>query len=108
MIWNQIKGGWQQMAGHVRGNWNQLTEEELTTIELRRDQLIGFLQECYGYKKEEAERELDRFTQGRTSHAASATTVEITSLTRSNPSPLFDRGATYIGFSDCATESQLI
>ena len=47
MNWNQIKGGWQQLAGQVRGNWNKLTEEELNTITANRDQLISFLFSCY-------------------------------------------------------------
>ena len=94
MNWNQIKGGWQQLAGQVRGNWNKLTDEELNTIEAKRDQLISFLQENCGYERSQEERELDKFTQGRTSHTS---TIKIDG-TEPGRDSMFRNHATYIGF----------
>ena len=103
MNWNQIKGGWQQLAGQVRGNWNKLTDEELSTIEAKRDQLISFLQDNCGYERSQAERELDKFTQGRTSQSG---TLEIDDIPRGRGS-MFHAPATYIGFEHSEKELRI-
>ena len=71
MNWERIKGGWKRMTSQLKGTSSDLTEEELTIIAAKRDQLIGFLQESYGYEKEQAAKELDGFTRGLGSHNAS-------------------------------------
>ena len=63
MNWDQAQGNWKQVKGKVKEKWGQLTDDELTAIEGRRDQLAGKLQEKYGYGKEQAERELDDFAR---------------------------------------------
>lgn len=63
MNWDSIKGNWKQFTGKVKEKWGQLTDDDLTAIEGRRDQLAGKLQERYGYGKEQAERELDDFAR---------------------------------------------
>jgi len=40
----------------------QVTDDDLTVIAGKRDQLAGVLQKRYGYAKDQAERELDEFT----------------------------------------------
>jgi uncharacterized protein YjbJ (UPF0337 family) len=60
MNWDQVKGNWKQFKGKVKAKWGQLTDDDLTTIEGKRDQLAGKLQERYGYTKDQAERELDQ------------------------------------------------
>lgn len=56
MNWDQIKGNWNQFKGRVKQQWGKLTDDDLTRIEGARDELIGILQERYGYEKERAER----------------------------------------------------
>ena len=63
MNWDQIKGDWKQMTGKVKEKWGKLTDNELTTIAGQRDQMIGILQERYGYAKERAEKELSDFAE---------------------------------------------
>jgi len=63
MNWDQISGNWKQFKGNVKAKWGKLTDDDLSIIQGRRDQLAGKLQERYGYAKEEAERELDDFTK---------------------------------------------
>jgi len=63
MNWDQVKGNWKQVTGKVKEKWGQLTDDDLTAIAGKRDQLVGKLQERYGYGKEQAERELDDFAQ---------------------------------------------
>lgn len=62
MNWDQVKGNWKQMTGRVKENWGRLTDDDLTLIEGKRDQLVGRIQERYGIEKEAAEREVDEFT----------------------------------------------
>ena len=45
--------------GHVKEKWGKLTDDDLDVIEGKKDQLVGRLQERYGYSKEQAEKELD-------------------------------------------------
>ncbi len=107
MNWDQIKSGWNQMANQVQGNWRKLTDDELTIIALKRDQLIGFLQESYGYEKEQAERELDQLTQGRASHAAKTKSVQRSSVTASTKSWTFPHQNASVSFAKGVTETRL-
>ena len=62
MNWDQIKGNWKQMKGKAKVQWGKLTDDDLDVIEGHRDQLVGKIQERYGYEKEQAEREVDDFS----------------------------------------------
>lgn len=59
MNWDQIQGNWKQMKGKAQAHWGDLTGDDLDSVEGRRDQLIGKIQERYGKNREEAEREVD-------------------------------------------------
>ena len=59
MDWDQIQVDWVQFKGKVRSNWIKLTDEDLTRIGGRRDELIRRLQARYGFAKAEAEREIE-------------------------------------------------
>jgi uncharacterized protein YjbJ (UPF0337 family) len=61
MSWDQIEGMWKQLKGRAKEKWGKFTDDELNTIAGRRDQLVGKLQEKYGYDKERAEREADEW-----------------------------------------------
>lgn len=63
MNWDQVEGNWKQFKGKVKERWGKLTDDDITSIEGKRDQLVGRLQKQYGYGKEQAERELDEFTR---------------------------------------------
>jgi uncharacterized protein YjbJ (UPF0337 family) len=58
MNWDQIAGNWKQAKGNVKEKWGQLTDNDLTTINGKRDQLVGHVQERYGIAKDEAERQV--------------------------------------------------
>lgn len=55
-----LEGNWNKLRGQVKDRWGQLTDTELDRIAGRRDQLIGSLQEKYGYSAQRAEEEIDR------------------------------------------------
>ncbi|EIC82821.1 hypothetical protein BS639_13420 [Rouxiella silvae] len=55
---DQADGNWKQFKGKVKEKWGKLTDDDLTVVEGKRDQLVGKIQERYGYQKEEAEKEV--------------------------------------------------
>ena len=57
-----LKGKWMQIRGDIKKNWGKLTDDDLAQIDGNRDKLLGLLVERYGYSREEAEREFDRFS----------------------------------------------
>jgi len=61
MNWDQIAGSWKELQGKVREKWGKLTDDDLTVVAGKRDQLAGILQSRYGMAKDAAEQELDRF-----------------------------------------------
>ena len=61
MSWDVISGNWKQFTGRVKEEWGKLTEDDLTRIAGKRDQLEGALQEKYGYGKDQAQTEVDNW-----------------------------------------------
>ena len=62
MDWNRVEGNWKQFKGQIKEKWGNLTDDDLDKIEGRSDQMIGLLQQRYGYAREKAEEEYERFT----------------------------------------------
>jgi uncharacterized protein YjbJ (UPF0337 family) len=56
-----IGGKWQQLRGKVKEEWGKLTDDDLKTVEGKFDKLSGLIRERYGYSREKADEELDRF-----------------------------------------------
>jgi uncharacterized protein YjbJ (UPF0337 family) len=63
MSWDQIQGDWMQFKNKVRMNWAKLTDEDVTRIGGRRDELARRLQARYGFAKAEADREIDAWVK---------------------------------------------
>ena len=61
MNWDQIKGDWKQIQGKIKSQWGKLTDDELTQIGGKKEELIGKLQKHYGQSKEQAEKHIDEF-----------------------------------------------
>jgi uncharacterized protein YjbJ (UPF0337 family) len=55
---DQFAGNWKQLKGKVKEQWGKLTDDDVTVIEGKRDQLVGRVQERYGIAKEKAEEEV--------------------------------------------------
>jgi uncharacterized protein YjbJ (UPF0337 family) len=62
MNWDQVEGKWKQFSGSVKEKWGKLTDDDLTAIRGKRDQLVGKIQERYGIAKDAAEKQVDEFT----------------------------------------------
>lgn len=56
MAWDVVEGKWKQYKGKAREQWSQLTDADVDEVAGKRDQLVGKLQERYGYAKAEAEQ----------------------------------------------------
>jgi len=65
MNWDRIEGNWKEFMGKAKQQWGKLTDDDLTYIDGRRDELSGRLQQRYGYAKDQADKEistwLDRY-----------------------------------------------
>ncbi|QDV72571.1 CsbD family protein [Botrimarina mediterranea] len=61
MNWDTIEGQWTQTKGQVKEQWGKLTDDDLATINGKRDQLVGKVQERYGVAREKAEQQVSDF-----------------------------------------------
>jgi uncharacterized protein YjbJ (UPF0337 family) len=63
MNWDQVQGNWKTFKGQVKQQWGKLTDDDLDQIDGKREELAGRIQARYGYAKDRAEAELDRFVK---------------------------------------------
>ncbi|HEX2965863.1 MAG TPA: CsbD family protein [Syntrophorhabdaceae bacterium] len=56
-----LKGKLKELGGSIRERWGKLTDNDIQEAGGKKDKLVGALQKAYGYSREEAEREYDRF-----------------------------------------------
>jgi uncharacterized protein YjbJ (UPF0337 family) len=59
MIWDRVEGNWKEFKGKAKQQWGKLTDDDLTVVEGKREELSGLLQQRYGYAKDKAEKEID-------------------------------------------------
>jgi uncharacterized protein YjbJ (UPF0337 family) len=59
MDWNRVEGNWKQTKGKIKEKWGQLTDDDLTQINGKRDQLEGLIQERYGIAKDRARKDVE-------------------------------------------------
>jgi uncharacterized protein YjbJ (UPF0337 family) len=63
MNWDQVQGKWKQLKGAVRSRWGKLTDDDLEFIGGQKDQLVGRIQERYGFHKDEAQKQVDEWNR---------------------------------------------
>jgi uncharacterized protein YjbJ (UPF0337 family) len=59
MNWDQVEGNWKQFKGKAKQNWSKLTDDDLGRINVKREELVGLVQERYGIEKEKAQQDID-------------------------------------------------
>jgi uncharacterized protein YjbJ (UPF0337 family) len=84
---DQLQGKWNELKGKVKTTWGKLTDDDITQINGRRQELLGKLQSRYGYAKEKAEEELTRFEQANVSSPRERETAAAGTNRPSNPNP---------------------
>lgn len=60
-MWDRVEGSWKEFQGKVREQWGKLTDDDLTVVAGKRDQLAGKIQERYGYAMDKADEEITAF-----------------------------------------------
>ena len=55
-----FEGKWKEMRGQLKEWWGELTDDDLERTGGQADQIIGLLQQKYGYTRERAEQEFNR------------------------------------------------
>ncbi|MBV8864753.1 MAG: CsbD family protein [Acidobacteriaceae bacterium] len=58
---DQFEGKWKQLKGSVKQRWAKLTDDDVTALSGKKDELIGKLQERYGITREQAQKEADEW-----------------------------------------------
>jgi uncharacterized protein YjbJ (UPF0337 family) len=61
MNWDRIEGNWKEMKGRIKQQWGDLTDDDMSVMSGKRDELAGRLQQRYGYAKDRAETEIDEW-----------------------------------------------
>ena len=56
-----LQGKWHELKGQVKQQWGKLTDDDLTKLSGKQEELAGVLQKRYGYGKEKAELEINNW-----------------------------------------------
>ena len=56
-----FKGKWKELKGSVKEKWGELTDDDVTEVEGKTEKLVGILQAKYGYSKDKAQDEYNKF-----------------------------------------------
>ncbi len=54
-----LQGKWHELKGKAKSKWGRLTDDELTRLSGKQEELAGLLQQRYGYDKARAEKEIN-------------------------------------------------
>ena len=55
-----FEGKWKEMRGQIKEWWGKLTDDDLEQAAGNTEQIIGLLQQKYGYTRQSAEEEFNR------------------------------------------------
>jgi uncharacterized protein YjbJ (UPF0337 family) len=58
---DRAAGAWHQIKGKVKEQWGKLTDDDLTQLDGKSEQLAGKIQERYGVARDEADRQVKEF-----------------------------------------------
>jgi uncharacterized protein YjbJ (UPF0337 family) len=53
-------GKWKEMGGQIKEWWGKLTDDDLDQAGGNADQIVGLIQQKYGYTRQRAEEEFNR------------------------------------------------
>jgi uncharacterized protein YjbJ (UPF0337 family) len=56
-----LLGKWHELKGQVRKQWGKLTDDDITRLSGKTEELSGVLQQRYGYSKAQAESEINKW-----------------------------------------------
>ena len=64
MRWDRIEGNWKQYSARLKERWSKLSDDDIATIQGKREQLEGKLREAYGLERDQAAKDVDEFCGG--------------------------------------------
>lgn len=67
-----LQGQWKQLRGTIKAAFGKLTDDDLLSADGNADKMQGALQARYGYTKEQAQAEWDKFAQKQADQTESA------------------------------------
>jgi uncharacterized protein YjbJ (UPF0337 family) len=53
-----LLGKWHELKGQVRAQWGKITDDDLTRLNGKTEELAGVLQQRYGYARSRADAEI--------------------------------------------------
>ena len=59
-----LLGKWHELKGQVRQQWGKLTDDDITRLSGKTEELAGVLQQRYGFGKAQAEMEINNWLRG--------------------------------------------
>jgi uncharacterized protein YjbJ (UPF0337 family) len=60
---DSLQGKWKQLRGNIKEAFGQITDDDLLQADGNADKMMGALQARYGYSKEQAQTEWNKFAQ---------------------------------------------
>jgi len=63
MKWDQIQAQWNEFAGSARAHWSKLTDDDWHAITGTQGHLIGRIQKRYDITRQEAERQVEEWSE---------------------------------------------
>jgi uncharacterized protein YjbJ (UPF0337 family) len=64
-----LLGRWHELKGQVQQQWGKLTDDDLTRLSGKTEELASVLQQRYGYGKAQAEIEINNWVRAHNLHA---------------------------------------
>lgn len=58
-----IEGNCYEIKGKLRARWGKLTHEEIAQVQVEAEQLRDLIQKKYGYTKEHAHSQIEKFAK---------------------------------------------
>ena len=55
-----FEGKWKEIRGQIKEWWGKLTDDDLDKVAGNAEQIVGLLQQKYGYTRQRAEEEFNR------------------------------------------------
>ncbi len=69
---DQFEGKWKQLKGSLKQQWGKLTDDDVSTLSGKKDELVGKLQERYGITREQALKEADDWARAASTDVSGA------------------------------------
>jgi uncharacterized protein YjbJ (UPF0337 family) len=74
MKWHEVEAQWTEFSGSARAHWSKLTDDDWHAITGTKGHLVGRIQKRYEITREEAEKQVDEWSNALQDIAAASGT----------------------------------